>query len=299
MPPSGSIRIGDKWTQVSEKFAEKGGVLVTLGAPDTGKSTFNFWLCRELDKMGKTTAVVDCDMGQSDIGPPSALGMAIIKPGIEKFSDLQPDGIWFAGSVKPSGHFLQGLAGVTKLTGKAKAMGATHIVVNTTGWIDGPGIFYKQQKIDAVLPSFIVGFQYERELLHVVSAYRRYDGVSTIFIEPSPSVCKRKSDERRIYRDEKFRQYFSDASMIALSTAKTGISGYGFFPDETRLANQIVALINSEGEHKALGIVRKFNSKNRIIEIEAKLTDNPSAIRRIHFENFRINEEGNDYSGKD
>ncbi len=298
MYSSGSIQPGENWEKLLEKFAGTGGILISIGAPDTGKSTFNLWLCNQLFRMGKITAIVDCDMGQSDVGPPSALGMAVVRNELTGYRDLNTDGIWFVGSTKPSGHFLQGLSGAVKLTAKAVRMGASHIVVNTTGWIDGPGIFYKQNKIDALNPSCIAAFQHDRELMPVVSAYKRYDNLSTVFIKPSSAVTARNSDERRRYRQSKFKQYFSDVSIVALSLNKTGISGYGFYPDEKKIVNQVVALIDSKGEHKAIGIIKQFNPKTRTIEIEAKLTDNSSVIRRIHFENYKISEEGDDYTGQ-
>jgi polynucleotide 5'-hydroxyl-kinase GRC3/NOL9 len=297
MPASVVIQPGEKWEYILDKFSETGGLLITLGESDTGKSTFNRWLCNRLAIGGKTPAIVDCDMGQSDIGPPSTIGLALVKTPFENFADLKIDGLWFTGSIKPSGHFLQGLTGAVRLTSKAHEMGASHIIVNTTGWIEGSGIFYKQHKIDALRPSIIAAFEHDRELYPVTAPYRKTDEMSAVYLKPSPAVRLRKSDERRQLRKEKFDRYFQNAKLIAISTAKVGISGYGFFPEEARLVNQVIALIDTKGDHRAIGTVKKFNSKTKTLEIAADFSDNPSMIRRLHFENFRLNEEGDDYSG--
>ena len=49
-------------------------VTMVVGASDTGKTTLTAYLAGALAARGETVAVVDADVGQSEIGPPTTVG---------------------------------------------------------------------------------------------------------------------------------------------------------------------------------------------------------------------------------
>jgi polynucleotide 5'-hydroxyl-kinase GRC3/NOL9 len=73
------------WIEIANIILKSRGVVLVLGATDTGKSICtllfaNFWV-----KHGRKVGIVDVDMGQSDLGPPTTIGMALInKPAGQK-----------------------------------------------------------------------------------------------------------------------------------------------------------------------------------------------------------------------
>lgn len=299
MDYSNDIQIEKEWTAILQIFENLGGISIVVGGVDVGKSTFIRWLANELLVKGVRPAIVDCDVGQSDIGPPTTIGMALIQRHFACYEDISADEIYFVGSVQPSGHLLQGLTGTFRLANKALAKGATHVIVNTTGWIEGAAIIYKQCKIDALRPSVIVAFQREKELNAIVSAYKRMNSTSLHFLSPSPQVQVRERELRRARRAQNFDRYFRDSVLIALSVGRVGISGIEFPLTVERVKGQLIALIDDYDNHKALGIVETFNYKNRQLEIRTPFKGNISRIRRLHFENFLFTEgKGDDYSGE-
>ena len=53
------------------------GVLMLIGAPDTGKSTFARFLFERVTAAGRRPAYLDGDPGQSGLGPPATVTAAL------------------------------------------------------------------------------------------------------------------------------------------------------------------------------------------------------------------------------
>ena len=79
--------------------------IMVVGRVDTGKSTLIKNLADHMD-----ACVLDADIGQNDIGPPSVVSLGERVDG--RYQAI--DG-YFCGSTSPSGHFLQVIAGVSRL----------------------------------------------------------------------------------------------------------------------------------------------------------------------------------------
>ena len=64
------------------------GKVVIIGAQDVGKSTLCTFLANGLLKGGVVSRLVDADIGQADIGPPTTLGKAIVSEYVSSLLDL-------------------------------------------------------------------------------------------------------------------------------------------------------------------------------------------------------------------
>jgi len=120
------IRIGEGWEDLAAALdgATPERVYV-VGPTDSGKTT----LCRYLAEQAfahAQTAYVDCDTGQSRIGPPTTEGMAL---------SSGPTYIRFVGSTSPGGHFIQTLTAAKRLV--EKAAGARVTVIDSPGLVAG------------------------------------------------------------------------------------------------------------------------------------------------------------------
>ena len=285
-----NIITNTKWLNVLDHYRKTGGILFCLGGVDTGKSTFIRWLANELVKAGKSTAIVDCDMGQSDIGPPATIGMAVINAPFSRFRELTADDIYYMGGIQPTGQLMQCLTGVVRMVQRAGQMAASHILVNTTGWIDGYAIFYKHAKMDALLPSVIVAMENKRELRHITAAYKMMNPLKIFYLKPSPAIVKRDTEHRRSLRKQSFENYFANAATLDFDGGKTGISGIRPPLIWGKISRQLVALVDSDGRHAALGKIMDFDDRRKIIRIHTPYKSAIEQIKRIHFENFGYGE---------
>jgi polynucleotide 5'-kinase involved in rRNA processing len=110
-------------------------VVYLLGAIDTGKSTLCRFLVEELSQE-TVSAFLDCDTGQSTIGPPGTVGLALYRDGNR---DPFRTALRFVGSTSPSGHLIQEMAGASRLLqlareGDASTSSSTRPAGSTDRW---------------------------------------------------------------------------------------------------------------------------------------------------------------------
>jgi len=74
------LEVLPEWEAAAGRFLELGGAVMVLGAPDTGKSTLCRYLVYRAFAAGHPAALVDLDLGQSHLGPPTTLALALILP---------------------------------------------------------------------------------------------------------------------------------------------------------------------------------------------------------------------------
>ncbi|MDH3193743.1 MAG: Clp1/GlmU family protein, partial [Acidimicrobiia bacterium] len=61
--------------ELATTIAGQSGVVMLIGAPDTGKSTLAREILRQSITKGKVAALVDADVAQSTVGPPGCVGL--------------------------------------------------------------------------------------------------------------------------------------------------------------------------------------------------------------------------------
>ena len=182
---------------------------MVIGRVDTGKSTFCRHLASVALERGLRVGLVDSDVGQSWIGPPTTVGMKIVKG--TPAPTLFPDSFYFVGSVSPGRHLLQTTVGVKRMVESAISSGAELVIIDTTGFVDGPaGRSLKASKIDLVKPDHIVCFQRSSELETLIRGIEPNICRHIHRLEPSRRVEKKSQNSRRAYRQKQFERYFSD-----------------------------------------------------------------------------------------
>src|SRR5437773_5789241 len=98
-------------------------VVLVIGETDTGKTSFTTYLANRLLAENLSVGVVDADLGQSDIGPPTTVGLGRLCPPVERLADAEVLGLYFVGSTSPQGHLLPTVLGTRMMTEKALRLG--------------------------------------------------------------------------------------------------------------------------------------------------------------------------------
>ena len=202
-----------EWERAAEAVLERPGVVVLLGASDSGKTTLGRMLTEGWRAAGKTVGLVDADIGQSSLGPPTTIGLAILSPDLPITPSPRPQVLHFVGSTSPPGHFLPHILGTLDLVRRATAEGAEIGLVDTTGLILGSvAVSLKWHKLKALQPRHVLALQREEELepiLHLVEGQR---SLEVHRLPVSSRVVRRSHAARRAFREERFREYFVSAS---------------------------------------------------------------------------------------
>ena len=82
--------------EVRKKEEKAPLILFMLGDVDVGKTYTVTAIANEFYEQGWKVAVVDADVGQSDIGPPCCIGMGILERTIKKLSEVPPRCLYVA-----------------------------------------------------------------------------------------------------------------------------------------------------------------------------------------------------------
>jgi len=206
--------IPSSWSPALEA-ARAGASLFLLGAVDSGKSTLAAVLASAAAEAGRVAAVVDADLGQSSLGPPTCVGMARVPRPVASLDELQAEAIDFVGCSSPVGHLLAAASGVHALARSARDLGAETLIVDTTGLIAaGVGRALKSAKIRLLDPDFLVALQADDEVEHLLSPFAHRHRPRLLRLRPSRRVKPRTRDQRAARRQHKFAAYFASGRPV-------------------------------------------------------------------------------------
>jgi polynucleotide 5'-hydroxyl-kinase GRC3/NOL9 len=206
------VEDSQSWDSTIARIVENPGVTVVIGDVDTGKTTFVLDLVNAGVKAGIPTAVVDSDTGQSEIGPPTVVGMATVDQPIKSLRDVRARRMYFVGSTTPAGNLLPVVVGAKKMVDAALARGAKLVVVDTTGLVKGiMGRRLKFYKIDLLSPEHVVGIRSKRELDPILSVLSRIDRLKVHRVDVSSEAKGKTREFRAARRRSQFYEYFKDA----------------------------------------------------------------------------------------
>lgn len=258
----------------------KTGACLILGGADTGKTTLVAALAGRL-AASRLVGIVDADIGQSHIGPPTTVGWVIIP-------NTPPDDLWqlpaagisFVGNVTPVGHLLQLTAAIIQSVREA-SKAAQLIIVDTPGFIAGAAASALWWTVQRVLnPKLILAVQRENELSNILAGLppiKSFEGRlyfdSHLEMIKCPSQIRSKSpEERRSYRQKQFNKYFHNSVVYNFNLGDISIQTSQNFRD-TDLSGRLVGLRNRQGIDLAIGIIKNWQSDKNTAVIRAPQLD--------------------------
>ncbi|MCR8487863.1 MAG: Clp1/GlmU family protein, partial [Crenarchaeota archaeon] len=131
--------------------------VLVIADVDSGKSGFICYAANSILEAGKKVVIINTDTGQSEMNPPTTIGLACVENQIIHLSELKHAKAFFVGSTSPAGLFNRSITGVIKMLLEAQKLSPDFILINTTGWVHGPGgRELKETKLLAIDPDYIV-----------------------------------------------------------------------------------------------------------------------------------------------
>lgn len=236
--------------------------LFMLGGVDVGKTYTVTSIANRFYEQGLKVAVVDADVGQSDIGPPCCIGMGILEKGIQKLSEVPLHSLFFVGNTSPNGCMRECMKGAVAAVKKAEELSADVIIVDSTGWIEGEDAKrFKLLEIKEINPSFVIAIEKEDELEHILSHLNKI--LKVVKLRMSREARSRTSEKRKLLREESYNKYFRAArdrvfelSILEWIPAKGTI--LGLFDDKNKSKSKSKSE-NDEKEIVGLGILGKLD----------------------------------------
>jgi polynucleotide 5'-hydroxyl-kinase GRC3/NOL9 len=202
------------WEAGLEAALSGPGLVVLLGATDTGKTTLTLQVANAALTSGFRVGVVDTDVGQSEIGPPGTVGLALPDVPAASAAEWRPSALAFVGATNPVGRLLDVVVGARRLADEARHRGAELVIVDTSGLIRGAvALKLKLAKLEVLQPTVVLALRRGRELdpvLRLVPTACRAAVVSL----PVPDVVRPKLPHlRRARRAARFAQYLKEARL--------------------------------------------------------------------------------------
>lgn len=208
-----TYQVNQHWEKLESRIVKPQQVVLVIGATDVGKSTFCRFLVDSAVDRGLKTVFVDTDVGQSQIGPPTTIGMKSFDPESSpvQFNSIA-DQLYFVGDLSPHGHALEVLTGTRLMVDHARETEADFIIVDTSGYIhDAPAVILKRHKIELTRPNHVVCIGRSSELEQITACYRQQDWLDIHYLLPHRNVRSKSSKARSQYRKAQFEAYFGTA----------------------------------------------------------------------------------------
>ncbi|HEY3298079.1 MAG TPA: Clp1/GlmU family protein [Armatimonadota bacterium] len=221
-----ALNLPDAWRAHIDHILAHPGITVAVGDVDTGKTSFCALLANCALEKGISTAVVDCDLGQSEIGPPGTIGLGIVGSPIASLGDLEPEELYFVGTTSPVGHLLAMVTGTGKLVGSPTAADKELIIVDTPGLVSGLlGRKLQSSIIEALPARHIVALQKAKEAEHFLRFFDTWADCDVHRLPIAPGIHAKSPILRTQRRASRFHAYFTHGNSHELPLRELATSG--------------------------------------------------------------------------
>src|SRR5437763_15718861 len=193
--------------------AARGRVTLIPGTSDTGKTSLTARLAGALAAGGERVAVVDADVGQSEIGPPTTVGLGRVTGRIGRLADAEVLALEFVGDTSPVRYIRETAEATGRLVRRALDAGFERVLVDTGGLVEGPlGLALKRAKVRAVDPDLVLVLQRREESEPIARALESAARPTVLRLVPLPAVVRRPAPRRREHRERALREYLARAA---------------------------------------------------------------------------------------
>ncbi len=197
--------------EVLRDLQKKPAVAMVFGGVDSGKSSFCTYLINRLIGEKRSVAVLDGDVGQSDVGPPCTVAYAAVAKPVTDLFELKAENAVFVGVTSPSENVNRTIQGVTSLKAEVLKRKVDFVVVNTDGWVAGEdAVNYKVQLAEKLASDVIFCIQQNSELEPLLV---KLEGVRNIRIDSATAVRERSREKRKNLRELGYVKYLANAKV--------------------------------------------------------------------------------------
>lgn len=286
------IRVSREWLELLKKLPQAGRIIV-IGGSDTGKTTLCQWLLSKLPQESRP-ALVDSDIGQSQIGPPTCIGWRFAGSPLYEF--------FFTGDITPATSPTATLAYTVRCVWDAETAGARLVLMDTSGYLGGRGGFElksnKLELLSATGPGLqVVTIGDSPDLRRLLAAWHRDERV-TIHRLPQAEVLQAKSRALRVeWRRARFEEYFGGLDLRKISLSQRALSGLSTAAelqaagkDWRDLEGLLVCFHDAQRRGICLGLLHRLDLKER--ELLVRAPETAEQAEGIMFGTLRVTAEG-------
>ena len=294
------------WRNLAEQVSalaagKKTTTVMLVGDTDTGKSTLAIYLANMAITSGLVPSVIDGDIGQGDLAPPTAIGAVVLSKQVVDLRDVNTTNQFeFVGSISPAG-FEDLIAKKLRSIHDRISPLANITIVNTDGYVRNGGVQYKAMIAEELQPDAVICLGENVELFD--RWQRTVPSWKILRARPSSQAYK-SGFERLNRRLDQFLLYVdngSTSSIANLSQVKFDYMNKIFSPSDLyqppikqlepeNMKGMFVGL-GSNGNVVGFGVIINVNPGNSTIHIQTNITSFDTIyLSNVRFSSDRIME---------
>jgi polynucleotide 5'-hydroxyl-kinase GRC3/NOL9 len=258
--------IPPSWQDAAEALRHSRGFIVILGDVDSGKSTLCTYLANTCIDHRVRTSIIDGDVGQADIGPPTTTSSSTVSRHIFSLQELTPESSYFIGDTSPSLVPDKLIQSIARLKDELSTRSEITIL-NTDGWVrEDEAVHHKLQLLNNLRPDLILGLDRDHELDPILDPQQP----STLRLKASSYARIRTREERKKAREQGYRRFLQNPKQLDLRLNTIKLRMFNA-PRQQRIDQDsahkgtLAGLLDEEGTLQSIGrIVRIGNGTVRI-----------------------------------
>jgi polynucleotide 5'-hydroxyl-kinase GRC3/NOL9 len=248
-------------------------IAMVMGKADSGKTSYCTYLINKLVSARQKVAILDGDLGQSDIGPPCTVSYAFITKPLTEMYELKAENAFFVGVTSPSEAVTKTIEGVTLMKAEILDKSADFVVVNTDGWVEGEeAVKYKSQLAEMLEPNLVACIQQKDELEPLIAALPTFP--KTV-INSSSAIKQRSIEKRKNLRELGYAKYLVNAKVKSVPLNHVTIEEKKNAYEEPGL---LMGLFDSQRKFLGIGVLREVDSVRKTLKVFTSVSASPSRI---------------------
>jgi polynucleotide 5'-hydroxyl-kinase GRC3/NOL9 len=185
---------------------------VILGDVDAGKSTLCTYLANTCLDLRVRVSIIDGDVGQADIGPPTTISSSTVSRHILSLQELRPERSYFIGDTSPSSVPDKLIQSITRLKDEPSTRSEITIL-NTDGWVrEDKAVGHKLQLLNSLRPNLVLSLSLDHELDPILKLQQ----CPTLQLKASGFARTRTREERKKAREEGYRRFLQSPKHLDL-----------------------------------------------------------------------------------
>ena len=274
---AGESTVPVAWNEAAQVLQRQRGVCVIIGEVDSGKSSLCTFLANKcLEDTGKV-GVVDADVGQADIGPPTTISLSVVQAPIIGLHKAVVEISFFVGDTSPSVVPDKIVRLATRLK-EQMTSSADIVLVNTDGWLaEFNAIRYKQRLLEEIQPDLVIALSRSDDIIDPLLDRVKFASLKL----PSSSFARvRSKEERKKAREAGYRRFLQGSHKLGVSQ-ETSVRMFDrleqtVFPENRRFRGFVSGLLNQSEELLSIGRINQV--ENGKVIVETRTNETPTVL---------------------
>ncbi len=267
-------------------FHKKPVIVIVVGKADSGKTSFCTYLINNLVRAKQKVAIIDGDLGQSDIGPPGTVAYAFITTPLTELYEMKAENAFFVGATSPSEALSKTIEGLALMKAEVLDRKADFVVVNTDGWVEGEeAVEYKSLLAEKLEPQMVLCIQQKDELKPLLATLTKFRKIVT---DTSSAAKQRSREKRKNLREMGYAKYLIDAKMKSLPLNQLTLEEKTALQiKQSEGSGLLLGLYDAQRKFLGIGVLREVDSVRKTLKV---LTSVSVKTKSVSFGKVRLDE---------